>query len=351
MIGEHIHWYFTYKCNLGCDYCFKPALSYEDERRNITLANILSKSSVKKVTITGGEPTLVRNLSDVLSILKEGGKYVSLHTNGVLLDEDAIAELKVDDIALPIDSIDRDTQRELRGEGFLPAFDRLPQLASVILKYHIGLGYHTVFTSLNRRHIQKLYDLIRQNHFDYWRIYEFNEDLAWKSVFAPFVSKEELESRLKKIDKLSGIGTPAKGYTDCLLAHFLLTEQKMKQRDDPRIQFVGRRDISEPYAFLDNSGNISNYSWFSGRERRVIGNIMKDGFQAVKKRLQEVDQKGWELDEKTEEDFLFAIIGERPIWARLWDGSYSFEEVEEINPKFIDDVKALAELHRIRTIV
>jgi MoaA/NifB/PqqE/SkfB family radical SAM enzyme len=297
MVGEHIHWYLTNRCNLDCDYCFKPKFSHtENESRNVNLAHILANSSVTKVTLGGGEPTLVRNLIEVIHILKQGGKYVSLHTNGLLLDDRIISELEVDDIALPIDSTDRKTQKELRGEKF--AIDQIQHVASTILKKDIRLGYHTVFTAINHQNIPEIYDLIRTNRFSYWRIYEFNDELADAGG-----SQKKLITRLEHIDKLRGTGTPERGYTDCLLAQFLLVEQKMKKHDDLRIQFVGRRDKSEPYAFLDNYGNVSYYMWLSGRERRVIGNIITDDYQSIQKHLQEVRNKDWEFDERTEDEF------------------------------------------------
>jgi len=274
---------------------------------------------------------------------------VSLHTNGVLLDEDMIAGLKVDDIALPIDSTDRDIQRSLRGRGFMETFERLPCLASAILESGKGLGYHTVFTAINRQDIPGIYELIREQGFGYWRIYEFNDDLALSEAMNSGLSQERIIAKLMGIEKLRGGGTPETGYTDCLLAHFFLTEQKMKLNGDGRIEFVGRRDTLEPYFFLDNSGDVSYYIWLSGSKRRVAGNVLRDGFRAVRERLQEVHDKDWELDDESQEEFCNAMFWDVPPWARYWDGSYSQEEIDVIEPEFYDVFMELSELHRRRT--
>jgi hypothetical protein len=120
-------------------------------------------------------------------------------------------------------------------------------------------------------------------------------------------------------------------------------EKKMKRHKDPRIQFVGIRDTEEPYAFLENDGDISFYSWLSGKERRIIGNILKDGFQLVKEQLKEVQKKSWEFDEKTEDEFIEAT-GDMPLWARMSKGNYFIEELEELDPETLDKVVDLAEL-------
>jgi len=111
---------------------------------------------------------------------------------------------------------------------------------------------------------------------------------------------------------------------------------------------VGRRDVPEPYAFLDNCGNISYYTWLSGKKRRVAGNIITDGYQLIKRRLREVHDKGWELDDETEEEFWWATFADLPIWARLWDGHYLSKEIDDIHPDFFADVLELSELHKGR---
>jgi MoaA/NifB/PqqE/SkfB family radical SAM enzyme len=350
MIGDHVHWYITDECNLDCGYCFKHIFPYRpDEGRNIQLAKVLAESGVKKVTLGGGEPTLVRNLADVIGILKDSGIYVSLHTNGVLLDEDMIAGLNVDDIALPIDSADRDTQRRLRGKGFMETFERMPYLASAILENGKGLGYHMVFTGANQHDIPGIYELINEQGFDYWRIYEFNDYLAFIENINSRMTQRKKKSKQMKIEMLMGGGTPETGYTDCLLAHFFLMEQRMKLNDDERIKFVGIRDTPEPYFFLDNLGGVSYYTWLSLTKRRVAGNIIKDGFQAVRERLQEVHDKDSEFDDESAEGFNAATCGDLPPWARYDEGNFSYEELEAMRPEFDGVFMALAKLYNKRT--
>jgi MoaA/NifB/PqqE/SkfB family radical SAM enzyme len=350
-IGEHIHWYVTDKCNLDCGYCFKPHFPYvEKEELNIALAHILAGSGIKKVTIGGGEPSLEKNLAEIVSILKDGGKYVSIHTNGLLLDDRFIGEIRADDIGLPIDSTNRKIQKELRGERFLEVFDRLPELAFRIAEKGIKLGYHTVFTAINQKGIPAIYGLIRKHDFMYWRIYEFNDDLALGSALDAGHGQNRFAGELSRIELFGGKGTPSKGYADCLLADFLLMEKWMKTHNDARIQFVGRRYSSMPYAFLDSRGDVSAYSWLSGRERRVIGNIIIDGMALIIKRLHDIHEKGMEFDDKTEEEFWYATVGDMPLWARLWDGSFSSEETEAVNPRFSRKLRELSKLHEMKVL-
>lgn len=73
-------------CNLSCSYCDTMwANSDEASFEVMTTAEILDYikgTSVKNVTLTGGEPLLRDDISDLLKCLKENGLRVEIETNG-----------------------------------------------------------------------------------------------------------------------------------------------------------------------------------------------------------------------------------------------------------------------------
>jgi len=81
---------FTIGCNLRCPFCHnwrlvldpRPILDEEE------VLNILKerKQYINSVVITGGEPTINRDLPLFLKRLKEEGYYIKLDTNGMLPD-------------------------------------------------------------------------------------------------------------------------------------------------------------------------------------------------------------------------------------------------------------------------
>jgi len=97
---------FTVGCNLRCPFCHnwrlvlnpKPILDEEE------VLNILEKRRVyiDSIVITGGEPTINKDLPLFLKRLKEEGYHIKLDTNGMLPDilEDCIRY--VDYIALDV---------------------------------------------------------------------------------------------------------------------------------------------------------------------------------------------------------------------------------------------------------
>ncbi len=346
---ERMHWFLRERCNLErCAYCFGPLP--EDNvspEKDVQLARVLVDSGVREVILGGGEPTLARNLEEVMGILKEGDVYISLHTNGLLLTDERLDRWKglVDDIALPIDAVDRNIQRQLRGEGFMGVFDNLMKWADKINTRGTEVGWHTVFTAANASEISAIYSLVNRQQFKYWRVYEYNGDLARQAWLAmEGVSDEEKVEGFLRARELEKIGTLEKGGADCLLADFLRMEERMAQLGDNRIQFVARKDgEKEPYAFLNNSGQVSFYTWYSGAKRKMLGNISRDRFSEVEEKWKRIK----EMEEYDEDEWVEAGL-DMPLWARLYDGSYFIEEVEGILPEHVPEVERLANLWQER---
>ena len=147
-----------------------------------------------------------------------------------------------------------------------------------------------------------------------------------------------------KSQSLEKLGTAKKGGTDCLLADFLSIEEEMGKLMDSRVTFVARLDSrKEPYSFLTNDGRVDYYAWYSDKRRKTLGNVQSDGFMKVAGRWQKVR----EHDEFDEDDWL-ETTSMTPLWARLDDGIYFTEEVEEVLPKYIPEMVRLADLWQER---
>lgn len=81
---------FLYGCNFKCSYCHNPELVKSAEAKKIKTYNeqeILDflkerKNFLDGVCITGGEPTLCKNLPSLLKKIKKLGYAIKLDTNG-----------------------------------------------------------------------------------------------------------------------------------------------------------------------------------------------------------------------------------------------------------------------------
>jgi pyruvate formate lyase activating enzyme len=77
---------FTAGCNFDCPYCQNAELLPLDSGEEMTVQEILSSTEgnlVDGFCITGGEPTIQKELVDLLKALKEGpGGHINLNTQG-----------------------------------------------------------------------------------------------------------------------------------------------------------------------------------------------------------------------------------------------------------------------------
>ena len=337
-LGEHVHWFLTDKCNEDCAPCFREFFQGGNTENLMKIARILAENNVKKVTIGGGEPLLVENIDDILKIFWKAGIPVDLHTNCLRLSHERLERFKrlVDTLGLPIDSLDYKVQAKLREPGYLK---QIKDIINDAQAYGYGLEYHTVATYLNIDGIPKLYsDFIKNTDFKCWNIYEFNFNLARQNTFQSDCSDKEKVKRLKILNELRGPLNHEKGLSDGLLAKFLLTEEKMKDLDD-RIHFVDLQNSRAPYFFVNGLGDVKFYTWFS-QKRRKIANLFEDGFAETVRKLRRAERKGPMFNQ---DDFIEAIY-DIPIFARLYEGNCSTEEIEMIKPKYDEDVTHLARL-------
>jgi len=329
---QTVHWFYTSLCNEKCRFCFKPVFADETDKSR-TLAEKLVKGKIKKAVITGGEPLLLGNLEAGLKILNEAGIDTIIHTNATLLNEGRIKSLVglVDEIAVPIDSMNRNLQEYLRGKDCLLQVKRaLKQLEDK----DVRIGIHTVATSLNIKDIPEIYRFIKQHRFDYWKIYEFN----------PYLIKERFGNidRFGEIEELNGpYPTESDGGVYSLFADFLLMEEKFQH--DKRVKFVGVNDYNRtPYFFLGPNGEVFVAFWFLQGKRSLIGNILEEGFDVVKKKAVDAYNEGVLFDEEA----FIETRANQPLWARVaWEGNYFPEELEDVEPEYQERFFYLSNLY------
>jgi cyclic pyranopterin phosphate synthase len=112
----------TEACNLACQYCVDPSkekaseknpgnrLNVEDYIRSVYI--IHKNVSLETVRLTGGEPLLFKNITDLIKKIKEAGvSEVKLTTNGVFL-KDKAKDLKLAGLSslnVSLDAADADT--------------------------------------------------------------------------------------------------------------------------------------------------------------------------------------------------------------------------------------------------
>ena len=77
----------TSGCNLRCDWCDTPYASWKPEGPEMSVKEILEKISAwncDHVVLTGGEPMIAPDLSELAEALKKQGKHITIETAGTI---------------------------------------------------------------------------------------------------------------------------------------------------------------------------------------------------------------------------------------------------------------------------
>ncbi len=132
-------WRLTKRCNLLCKHC-----SYHLNRDKIDTAKLrevaykIAESGTEVVVITGGEPMIVPNIRELLSILKDAGKKIMINTNGYNLEtfHDFFIEKEIDCITVSFDGMDAPTHDHIRGKS--GSFDKAMESISYLRENRKG---------------------------------------------------------------------------------------------------------------------------------------------------------------------------------------------------------------------
>jgi len=116
-------------CNFRCDYCLPDGYKCDHDRAFLSLpeikriANAFAQLGTEKIRITGGEPSLRKDLPDIIAACKEtsGIKKVAITTNGYKLPQHLPNWLDagIDALNISIDSLDPRQFQSITGHNKL----------------------------------------------------------------------------------------------------------------------------------------------------------------------------------------------------------------------------------------
>jgi len=151
-------WSPIVRCNLRCPHCLDDkSLREADRAQRRQIADRIADAGVLGVDISGGEPLLLPDLTELTDRLVRGGCAVSVTTNGWHLAQRA-AQLTghLDAVRVSLDGPDAARHDRLRGAG---SFDRAIAGLRVCAAVGIPTQIQTVLMSSNRRDAQDLVHL------------------------------------------------------------------------------------------------------------------------------------------------------------------------------------------------
>lgn len=258
---ELINFEITYNCNLRCKTCFfykgfpKKIEEIKTEKYLQAIKNI-HRSGASIVHFLGGEPFLRKDLSQLVKFAKNKGLRVIVSTNGTLLTEKNLKELKssgLDYLAISLDGGDSETHDKIRGEG---TFDEVVKGIKKANKVGLPISICFVLTKEGFRTIFKAYRLSKKlgvRHFS----------------LLPFVATGRGEKYKKQIKP--------KLYQYFLLRVFYIV-MNSKLFSNSKISFHARTKCQGPYFLSINpKGDVSfcNIAHTAPLKKIFFGNIFE----------------------------------------------------------------------------
>lgn len=114
-IHDYLRISLTDKCNLRCQYCMPPHVSFLPGKNLLSKDEILAISNVfvkdfgiNKIRLTGGEPLLRKDARDIIESISQLPVELAITTNGVLLDQffELFRKIGLQSMNISLDSLD-----------------------------------------------------------------------------------------------------------------------------------------------------------------------------------------------------------------------------------------------------
>ncbi len=155
-----VSWHLTYRCNLRCRYCgfCENKVEELDTRSILNIINELALCGTKLIVLTGGEPFLREDLSEIIEFCKTKKLFVSINSNGTLIKEQIRKLRKVDAIKLSLDG-PKHINDFIRGTG---VHDKVIEAIQICKNEGLEVNISTVISKHNIDYIQYIIDIAKE---------------------------------------------------------------------------------------------------------------------------------------------------------------------------------------------
>jgi len=274
-----IVWNFTYKCNLKCKHCYSDSgnpstleLSTEDAMK---VVDQIAEFGVTSLAFSGGEPLMRKDFFEVARHAIESGLYVSLATNGTLLNEENVRKLKeigVHYVEVSLDGATAKTHDYFRGKD--GAFEQTLQGLKNCMDKNICTCIAITGTKNNLKEIPSVLEMAENMGIDRFTLFNFVPTGRGKEIVEADPSPEEREellrffnSKLSEDHKIAILSTtpqlarvalqchsPTQDDIIMPLAH--MEAAKVSKRAKALADFIGGCGAGRLYCAISPEGNL-----------------------------------------------------------------------------------------------
>ena len=199
-------WNFTYKCNLNCKHCYSDAggLSRQELSTSeaMKVVDQIADFGVTSLAFSGGEPLMRTDFFEVATRAVESGLYVSLATNGTLLNKERVRILKkigLNYVEVSLDGANSKTHDAFRGKT--GSFDQALKGLENCVKEDICTCLAVTATKNNLAEIPSVLDLAEKMGIERFTLFNFVPTGRGKDMLELDPSPEEREEVLEFLRK------------------------------------------------------------------------------------------------------------------------------------------------------
>lgn len=216
-----IQFQYNYSCNFRCQHCSIKRFQGKNGVRQFSMADVkelfrqADEMGLARVTITGGEPLVFKDLDELVAAIDPQKFYINCDTNGWLLDENRARHIKsigIDRIQLSIDSLDAQEHDNFR--GVKGAYNKAIKSIDATLNAGLGIFIQTVVTKqrLYSEELIKFIEYFNKRGIGVFVTYAKPVG-AWEGNFEVLVDKNDMDymRQLEKKYKVFTHLTPAYG--------------------------------------------------------------------------------------------------------------------------------------------
>ena len=179
MPGPVVIWNLIRRCNLRCKHCYSTSLDidFKDELTTEQIKATIDDLKVAQVPVlilSGGEPLLRPDIYEITAYAKEKGFYVALSTNGTLIDESNIEQIKAADyqyVGISIDGLEEFHDEFRRQKG---SFKTSMHAIKLCKEAGIKIGMRLCLTRENFADLPAMLDLMEENSVDKFYLSHLN---------------------------------------------------------------------------------------------------------------------------------------------------------------------------------
>lgn len=161
----------TNRCNLLCQHCFqKASIDQKDlmtKAQKLSIIDQLNEAGTAAITFSGGEPLMSDDFWEIAGYASSKGIFVSIDTNGTLIDSQVaskLVEFGIRYAQVSIDSPDPKVHNQFRGmDG---AFDLSMKGVAAMKTVGMYLSMGITLTAFNADKIDDFVELAKKHHFN-----------------------------------------------------------------------------------------------------------------------------------------------------------------------------------------